>query len=222
MNRARLVAMARSLRPVWSKPVRIVPPAGTSRALFSVVPDRPAPSAAIRFVPIASPKLGLPGRGRESEEDSLVRGQLLAFLPCGSEGVLAQRLLCRRHRGVDIGPTVRGQWCTHPPPPSQCRCGQHERTSGRAPRPPLPWPPLREQSPPSSTGRPANAAANPPATAGGQRQCGRGPPLSARRTAGPRRSRRVPHACRTAPAPRPRARAPGRSRPAWPQPGRGC
>ena len=75
MNRARLVAMARSLRPVWSKPaaLRAVLPA-TSRALFSVVPDRPAPRAAIRLVPIASPKLrptwpwarargGQPGQG---------------------------------------------------------------------------------------------------------------------------------------------------------------
>ena len=46
------------------------------------------------------------------------------------EGLFAQRLLRRRHCGVDIGPTVRRHWCTHPAPPSQRRCGQQSGLSG--------------------------------------------------------------------------------------------
>ena len=60
----------------------------------------------------------------------MVGGQLLALFPRGGEGLLAQRLLRRRHRGIDIGPTVRRHWRTHLPPPSQRRCGQESGLLG--------------------------------------------------------------------------------------------
>ncbi len=62
----------------------------------------------------------------------MVRGQFLAFLPCGGERLVAQRLLRRRHRGVDRGPAVPRHWCTHPSPPSQCRGGQQSGYPGVA------------------------------------------------------------------------------------------
>lgn len=90
----------------------------------------------------------------------MVRGQLLALLPYSAEGLLAQRLSLRRHRGVDRGPTVRRYRCAHPPPakPAPLRTGG--QTSGSLPRPPSPWPPLRGPWRPTSRARPTNSAAN--------------------------------------------------------------
>jgi hypothetical protein len=62
----------------------------------------------------------------------MVKGQLLILLPCGGEGLVSQRFLRRRRRGVDLGPTVRRHWCTHSSPPSQCRCGQQSGLPGVA------------------------------------------------------------------------------------------